>query len=217
MHKKEFLNILRDNYEKKRIIIKSRLNEFKNIGYGSANPELFEELTFCILAGGTSAAMALNSVCALSGILLYGDYNQIKASLKGYYRYPNMRAYHIVYTREYLRYKHDFLIRELLDSFEDKMELRRYLALNKNIMGIGFKEASHFLRNVGFSGFTILDKHIVEFMFQLKLISKNVIPSTEKSYLGMEEKLKKFSEEIKISIDELDLLLWSEKTGKILK
>lgn len=217
MHEQEFLNNIRDSYRKKHHIIKSRLNEFKNIRYRSGNPELFEELTYCILAAGTSARMALNSLNALSDILFYGDYNQINASLKGCYRYPNIRAYHIVYTREYLRHEHNFLIRDFLDSFEDTMELRRYLALNKNIMGIGFKEASHFLRNVGYSGFGILDKHIVDILFHLKLISKNVIPSTEKSYLVMEKKLKRLSEEIDISLDELDLLLWSEKTGEILK
>lgn len=217
MYKEDFLNILRESYKKKRPVIKSRLDEFKNIRNAAGNPELFRELTFCILAAGTSARMAINSVTALSDILLYGDYNQIKASLKGYYRYPNLRAYHIVYTREYLKHDHNFLIREVLNSFEDKMELRRYLALNKNIMGIGFKEASHFLRNVGFGGFAILDKHIVSIMFQLKLISKDVIPSTQKLYLDMEAKLKKFSEDINISLDELDLLLWSQKTGEILK
>jgi len=217
MYKEEFLNILRESYKKKRPVIKSRLDEFKGIRNAAGNPELFRELTFCILAAGTSARMAIKSVTALSDILLYGDYNQIKASLKGYYRYPNLRSYHIVYTREYLKHDHNFLIREVLNSFEDKMELRRYLALNKNIMGIGFKEASHFLRNVGFSGFAILDKHIVSIMFLLNLISKDVIPSTQKSYLDMEAILKKFSEDINISLDELDLLLWSQKTGEILK
>lgn len=217
MYKEDFLNILRESYKKKRLVIKSRLDEFKDIRNVAGNPELFRELTFCILAAGTSARMAINSVTALSDILLYGDYNQIQASLKGCYRYPNLRAYHIVHTREYLKNDHKFLIREVLNSFEDKMELRRYLALNKNIMGIGFKEASHFLRNAGFGGFAILDKHIVSIMFQLKLISKYVIPSTQKSYLDMEAKLKKFSEDINISLDELDLLLWSQKTGEILK
>ena len=45
----------------------------------------------------------------------------------------------------------------------------------------------------------------------------NEVPGSENKYLEIESILKEFSREIGIHIDELDLLLWSEKTGEILK
>ena len=42
-------------------------------------------------------------------------------------------------------------------------------------------------------------------------------PSTRDRYISTEERLRGFSEDINIPMDELDLLLWSEKTGEILK
>jgi thermostable 8-oxoguanine DNA glycosylase len=42
-------------------------------------------------------------------------------------------------------------------------------------------------------------------------------PGTRDRYIAAEERLRKFSEDLDIPMDELDLLLWSEKTGEILK
>jgi thermostable 8-oxoguanine DNA glycosylase len=42
-------------------------------------------------------------------------------------------------------------------------------------------------------------------------------PATRALYLEVEEKLKLFSRDIKIDFDELDLVLWSMKTGEVLK
>jgi N-glycosylase/DNA lyase len=91
------------------------------------------------------------------------------------------------------------------------------LAKNKNIKGIGYKEASHFLRNIGFSGYGILDKHILNTLYEFKVINNPKPPSTRDKYLYTEEKLKGLAEILEIHMDELDLLLWSEKTGEILK
>ncbi len=67
------------------------------------------------------------------------------------------------------------------------------------------------------SGYAILDKHIINYLFELGLIGSNDVPSSENRYLEIENILKKFSIDIGLNIDELDLLLWSEKTGEILK
>jgi thermostable 8-oxoguanine DNA glycosylase len=42
-------------------------------------------------------------------------------------------------------------------------------------------------------------------------------PGAKKKYLAVEDRMRKFAEDIKINLDELDLLLWSNKTGVILK
>ena len=109
-------------------------------------------------------------------------------------------------------------LREKLASFGDDWIGRRdFFAANKGINGIGYKEASHFLRNIGYCGYAILDKHILRTLHEINLIDSPQPPSTKKKYLAVEELMLNFSDRIKIDFDELDLLLWSNKTGEILK
>jgi len=80
------------------------------------------------------------------------------------------------------------------------------------------KEATHFLRNIGLGkDLAILDRHILKNLNYYGVINELPKTLTKKKYLEIEDKMKKFSEEIKIPIDELDLLFWSEETGKIFK
>jgi len=137
--------------------------------------------------------------------------------LDGVHRFPNARPAYIIHTREYLKSEHNFKIKDLLKSFQDPLQRRDFFAKNKNIKGIGYKESSHFLRNIGFSGYAILDKHILNTLYELKVIKSTKPPTTRDKYLETEDKLKEFAYSIGIHIDELDLLLWSEKTGEIVK
>ena len=107
---------------------------------------------------------------------------------------------------------------EQLGRFGDDRDGRRdFLAANPGIKGIGYKEASHFLRNVGFNGYAILDKHILRTLTEFGVIDSPKPPTTKKKYLDIEERMREFSVKICIDVDELDLLLWSNKTGEILK
>ena len=92
-----------------------------------------------------------------------------------------------------------------------------WLVREKGIKGLGYKEASHYLRNIGFSGYAILDKHVLRCLFELKIIDEPKPPNTRSRYLTVEEKLKQFAAGAGIDFDELDLVLWSIKTGEILK
>jgi N-glycosylase/DNA lyase len=108
-------------------------------------------------------------------------------------------------------------MKEKLLSLKDKEERRDFWAANPGIKGIGYKEASHFLRNIGYSGYGILDKHILRSLHELSVIDSPKPPTTKKKYLAVEKLMQVFAEEIEINFDELDLLLWSNKTGEILK
>src|SRR3989344_5637356 len=79
------------------------------------------------------------------------------------------------------------------------------------------KRASHYLRNIGFKGYCIIDRHILNCLKEANVIPSNERPKNKKQYLEIEQKMKEFAEAININIDELDLLLWSHKTGEILK
>ena len=108
-------------------------------------------------------------------------------------------------------------LRKLLDSFEHPEARRDFLALNKSVKGVGYKEASHFLRNVGFPGYAILDKHILNSLREMGVISERIRPTGRAGYLAIERRLRQFADDIGIDMDHLDLLLWSRKTGEILK
>jgi len=108
-------------------------------------------------------------------------------------------------------------LRERLLSFRDPIERRDWLAQDPRVKGLGYKEASHFLRNVGFKGYGILDKHIVRSLYELKVIDSPKPPSTRGRYLDAENRMREFARTSGINFDELDLLLWSMKTGEILK
>ena len=68
-----------------------------------------------------------------------------------------------------------------------------------------------------YRGYPILDKHIVNGLREMGVINKRLKPTTRKGYLAIEKKLARFADEIGIDMDHLDLLLWSRKTGEILK
>ena len=208
---------LKISYRSKKLPIKNRISEFDGLSNSTDEKRIFQELVFCILTAGTSAEMGIDVIDKIKDVVLTGSRLDIKNSLKGIYRFYNIRSDYIFHTREYLVSQHNFKIRELLDSFKNSNERRDFFALNKDIKGIGYKEASHFLRNIGYKGYAILDKHIINSLFELKVIENNKMPSNRKNYLEVEKKFKRYAEKNNFDIDELDLLIWSERTGKILK
>jgi N-glycosylase/DNA lyase len=205
-------------YEAKREAIQNRLAEFAAIKASASDAKLFEELVFCIFTAGCSARMGLNSIEKIRTSLPKGSHLQIENKLVGSHRYPRARAGYIIHTRKYLQQECSMKLREKLVSFGDDWIGRRdFFAANKGIKGIGYKEASHFLRNIGYCGYAILDKHILRTLHEINLIDSPLPPSTKKKYLAVEELMLNFADRIKIDFDELDLLLWSNKTGEILK
>ncbi len=209
---------LQRSYLEKRTAIRARLAEFAAIGSRGDDARLFEELVFCIFTAGASARMGLNSIERVRPHLLKGNHQRLMNLLVGAHRYPRARSGYIVHTRKYLKSECDLRLGERLASFGDDQEARRdFLARNPGIKGIGYKEASHYLRNIGYRGYAILDKHILRTLHECGVIETPNPPGTKKKYLAVEENMRKFAVDIKIDFDELDLLLWSNKTGEILK
>jgi N-glycosylase/DNA lyase len=207
----EGIDELKRYYHKVRPQIKSRLAEFEKF-QNCGTDELFKELCFCVLTANTSAEMGIKAMDAAGEEMLHGDATKICEALKSCsYRYPNVRAEYIAYNKDKIKGE----LHEKTTSYKDPRELREYLV--KNVKGLGYKESSHFLRNIGFKGLAILDKHILNSLVEFGVISENTPPKNRNEYIETEKKMKRFSEEIGIDMDELDLLLWSRKTGKILK
>ena len=197
--------------------IRRRLSEFEAIGNRGTDTNLWEEMVFCFFTGGCSARMGLNALEAVKPILLTGDQAELADALSGVHRYPNARARYVVASREFLREHCDLRLRKKLRSFDCPLERRDWLVSEKGIKGLGYKEASHYLRNIGFKGYAILDKHVLNCLTELKIIDDPKPPNTRSRYLMVEDKLKQLTFMTRIDFDELDLVLWSMKTGVILK
>ena len=163
--------------------------------------------------------MGLNSVDAIRSLLLDGEPEEMTQALKraGAHRFPVARPRYIVTTRSYLRVNFGMKLRRHLRGFSDPLERRDWLAQEKQIKGLGYKEASHFLRNIGIKGHAILDKHVMRCLAEVGVVDSAKPPSTRKQYLDVEEKFLRFAKDVRINCDELDLVLWSMKTGEILK
>lgn len=190
-----------------------RLSQFKEMKEMATPGELFRELVFCILTANASAKMALRSINTLDSLIYKGAEKDIENRLRGVYRFPKVRANYIVRSRDFLQSYCQMNIRKILNEFTDQFLLREFLV--KNIVGIGFKECSHFLRNIGYSGYAILDKHVISMLNLLDCSVRK--PRSKREYCEIEKIMISFAKRIKIDIDELDLLFWSYKTGEIIK
>lgn len=211
------LEAIKAAHRARRKEIKARLAEFDAVQRQRNDERLWEEMVFCFFTGGCSAKMGLNAVNAVRPLLKDGTQEQLSAALRGVHRYPNARSRYIVASRNFLREHCNLELGKKLNGFKDHYERRDWLVKEKEIKGLGYKEASHFLRNVGFRGYAILDKHILRSLAELKIIEEPKPPNTRSAYLTIEEKLKHLTRSLSIDLDELDLVLWSMKTGVILK
>jgi N-glycosylase/DNA lyase len=169
----------------------------------------FEELCFCLLTANTSFKLGyrIQKEFGYKGFTCYSSEAELAQRLKdARYRFYNRRAHFITLA---CRFKTD--IKKKIKSLE-KNERREWLV--KNIKGLGYKEASHFLRNVGYFDYAILDFHIID-LLEKENISKRPKNLNKNSYLEIEEKLTKYSKKLNIEIGILDLYLWYLETGSV--
>ena len=218
-HQPVVVEDIRATHKARKKEIRARLEQFQEVWRNGSDARLWEELVFCIFTAGASARMGFRAVEAVRPLLFDGEREAMTRALKnaGAHRFPVERPGYIVITRSYLREHCDMGLRQKLQSFADPIARRDWLAREKQIKGLGYKEASHFLRNIGFRGHAILDKHVMGCLMDLKVVETSKPPATRARYLETEEKLKAFARKIRIDFDELDLVLWSMKAGEVLK
>ena len=214
-HKKQ-INELRASYEEKKDLIQSRLDEFKEVFEKGDDKRIFEELAFCILTSAVGPRIGIKAINAIKDALIHGGRDELYIKLRDEHKYPE-RAVYIVHTREYLKSEYNLELKRLILSFESPIDRRDFFASNTDIKGIGYLQASHFLRNVGFFGYALLDKNVLRSLYELGIIENTKPPTTRNKYIDTENRMKQFAATIEISIDELDLLLWSRRTGHIPK
>lgn len=212
----ENLYALLISYKEKKEAIRARLKEFEEAS-GWSDERLFAELCFCICTPQSKAKTCWNAISTLmnNGLLYFGDEKQIKLSLIGV-RFSENKARYIVEARNFFQKDSKFQIKERIGSFQSVKILREWLV--KNVKGLGMKEASHFIRNIGLGKeLAILDRHILRNLLKFKVISDIPRNLGKRIYLQIESKMKEFSNKTDIPMSDLDLLFWSKETGEIFK
>ncbi len=207
---------LKQFYEKQKDPVQKRLHEFRQV-LERDDHDVFAELCFCLLTPQSSAKTCWAAVTRLKekSLLLKGAPDELEPLLNDV-RFNESKAKYIVQARQQFSKNGDLQVKPHLRSFVNNYELREWLV--ENVNGLGYKEASHFLRNVGLGEeFAILDRHILRNLKDFGVLPEIPTSLTKKRYLEIEEKVRRFSRQIGIPMGELDLLLWSKETGWIFK
>jgi N-glycosylase/DNA lyase len=238
---KHDINQLKKIYRIKKGEILSRLKEFKKLWSDGNDEEIFTELAFCILTPQSKAKSCWDAIAKLEkqDLLSKGTIKQIKQGLNCV-RFKNKKAEYIVMARKLFTppllpplirggwggvelnkevpegFNHRVSIKPFLSKFTDIYECREWLV--QNIKGIGYKEASHFLRNIGFGEkIAILDRHILRNLNQLGIIEEIPKSIRQAKYMQIEKNMMEFAKQINIPLSHLDLLFWYKGTGEIFK
>ena len=170
--------------------------------------EKFIELCFCILVANSSMEKTFKIWKSIGNDFLKLSKEQLSKRLKDLgYRFYNKRAEYIVEARN----KVD-LLEEILKS-DNEIEIRERLV--ENFKGIGWKEASHFLRNLGYKNFAIIDRHVLKTLKEFGVIEKIPKYLNKKTYLEIENRLRELANKLKISLAELDFYLFYLSSGKL--
>jgi N-glycosylase/DNA lyase len=210
-------NQIKKIYSIKKNEISFRLKEFENIWSARNDEEIFTELAFCILTPQSKAKSCWDAIVKLKdqNLLLKGNAEQIKQVLNCV-RFKNKKTQYLANARKLFMKDGRVSIRPFLNIFADIYECREWLV--KNIDGLGYKEASHFLRNIGFGEkIAILDRHVLRNLNKLGIIEEVPGSISRAKYMELEKKMLEFSKQIDIPLSHLDLLLWYKETGEIFK
>lgn len=189
--------------------IAARLSQFRSV----PKEQYFYELCYCICTPQSKAKNAGE----VQRILMEMDFQnnpfdptEILREPRQYIRFHNQKSLSLLRARDEFPE-----ILKVLDSDLNNYEKRDWLAAN--FKGFGMKESSHFLRNIGYTGLAILDRHILRNMTNCGIYDELPTIKSAAHYREIEKDLLNFSIQAKINFDELDLLFWANSTGEILK
>lgn len=192
-----------------REVVDTRIKEFKTAGRRLKH-DIFCELCFCIMTANFNAERSMQIQNEIKrGFCNLPEKKLAKKLRESGHRFPEARAKYIIEAREHLD-----SLKGIMERFDDEQQLRDWFA--KNVRGLGMKEASHFLRNIGYENLAIVDFHIIDLLVRYGLIERPKT-LTPKKYLEIENVLKNIAKKSGLTLAELDLYLWYMETGKVLK
>lgn len=196
--------------------------------WNNTEVELLHALITCILGSRVSNEVALAAASKIeeSGVIESACFRYLSdgfedsvarilghplsgscISRRGRYPFPNSRANYISRTVRSL-YSGGESLRGLLNTSTTPQEARCWL-INKSV-GIGPKQASLFLRNIGFTNdLAILDSHVLRFMYLLGLVDHCVKSApTIRVYEMYESIIQEYAFSSGRCMGQLDFAIW---------
>jgi N-glycosylase/DNA lyase len=193
-----------------RKVVDSRMRQFRELGSKSAD-EIFGELCFCIMTANFNAQRSIDIQNSMGCRFCKLGEKELAAKLKeGGHRFPEARARYMAEAQK----RRQAIADAIANMHGDEAALRKWLA--ENVRGLGYKEASHFMRNIGFTDVAIVDFHIIDLLVRHGIVERPKT-LTPKKYLEIETVLRGIAKKAGLNLAELDLYLWYMETGKILK
>ncbi len=208
---------IRKLYEPRKNAISQRLNDFRKVWSNGTDEDILAELAFCLFTPQSKAKSCWAAVCRLkaNGLVCKGSPKQISCKLDGV-RFHNNKSKYLASARKLFSKNGKLCLKKTISSFDDTLECREWLV--KNVKGLGYKEASHFLRNIGFGEkVAIIDRHILTNLKRYGVIKEIPKTITKQKYLEIEKKTADFARKTGIPLTHLDLLFWSNETGEVFK
>ena len=208
---------IKELYREVRPLIEKRLMEFRGIWEKGDDCAMFKEFIFCLLTPQSKAKICWDAVERMEqrSLLMNGDYREIVECLEGV-RFKNKKADYIINSRAIFLENGMPRVKPIISGFKSPEEAREFLV--NDVKGMGYKEASHFLRNIGFGeNLAILDRHILKnlkFLGEIKDVPQSI---SRKIYMELEKLFLKTAEELGIPSSHLDLLLWYKEAGEVFK
>ncbi|HLC54287.1 MAG TPA: N-glycosylase/DNA lyase [Candidatus Nanoarchaeia archaeon] len=206
---RKLIQDIREIPKEVREVINQRMKEFSSFAQ-KPGEDWFSELCFCILTANSKAmtAIAIQNELKFEGFSSKSQEELSACIKKSKHRFHNNKSKYILEARKHIH------IKSILNS-KTEAEAREWLV--QNIKGLGYKEASHFLRNTGSKNVAILDRHILALMHSHKLIAEIPKPLNKNKYLEIEQKFNQLASKLNMTPARLDLAMWYLKTGKVLK
>jgi len=204
-------------YDEQKEAIETRLQDFRNVWAHGSNKDIHVELSFCVLTPQSKAKSAWAAITAIrdNGLLFNGTPEQIAPFLRSV-RFLNNKSRFLVVLREQMTNNGEIVTKDFFAAMKEPLAMRDWIV--NNIKGMSYKEAGHFIRNVGFGDdIAILDRHILKNLLRLGAIDEIPASLTPRLYLEIEDKMREFCKNAQIPMASLDLLLWCMEAGEIFK
>ena len=185
---------------------------------------LWHELSCCILSSQVSYDLARAAADAIeqAGVLccnaqswetlaqdvhyvLSGSFNVAGRAWR--YRFPNTKSCQIARTWAAIRAKSQTLT-SFLREFDDVTGVREWMVLHAP--GLGPKQSSMFLRNVGLTlDLAVLDRHVLRYMEAIELLDRGgPYPTNLQKYEDTEFILRSYADELGYRVGLLDWAIW---------
>ncbi|MBZ0262267.1 MAG: hypothetical protein K8F90_16905 [Hyphomicrobiales bacterium] len=179
-------------------------------------PRIWETLVFCILSSQVAIEKARRATAQVFDCISFFDPHQSFSGLQSQlaielgrpgvrHRFPQTKAKQISHSWFAFAQVHDEF-HEYLASFDDERQARR--AVMEKFPGLGLKQTSMLLRDIGYSRrLAIIDTHILWYF--AKSTGANSIVLTPKLYIELEDQLLMQADVFRVEPNRLDSAIFA--------